>query len=80
MLKSNVMLEMRAMEELAFAVRQLDGLWENGKHQCVTREPVTRDSPTTNVKERAMVIWLEMERFVIIRKDTQNALHQVWRF
>ena len=56
MLKSNVMLEMRAMEELAFAVRQLDGLWENGKHQCVTKEPVTPGSPTTNVKERAMVI------------------------
>ena len=44
------------MEELAFAVRQLDGLWENGKHQCVTKEPVTPGSPTTNVKERAMVI------------------------
>ena len=56
MLKSNVMLEKRAMEELAFAVRQLDGLKESGKPQYVTKEAVTQDSPTTNVKERTMVI------------------------
>ena len=50
------MLEKRVTEELAFAVRQSAGLKESGKHQYVTKESVTQDSPTTNVKERTMVI------------------------
>ena len=73
----NVMLEKKVLEEFAIAMRQLAGTKENGKHQCATKEIVTRDNHMRNAEERTMAIRSAMELSAGIKKDTLNALHRV---
>ena len=66
-----------AMEELACVARRLDGLKENGKRLCVTKEDVLWYKASRNAKEKLTFINLGTTHFALTRNEIVNALHQV---